>query len=99
MTSTTPPRGTPDMRPMGADQVKRLIADINALEARPSPPEHDPPPGTVGEFAYSWFTQGAEQARRNFADVALHVALGDLDVSLTSFAFDYRPDKIGRAHV
>ena len=92
MTSSKPPRGTQDPPAMGADEVKRLLADIDALEAHSSPPEHDPPPGAVGEFAYSWFTQGAEQARRNFADVALHVALGDLDVSLTSFAFDYRPD-------
>ena len=92
MTSSKPPRGTQDPPAMGADEVRRLLADIDALEAHSSPPEHDPPPGAVGEFAYSWFTQGAEQARRNFADVALHVALGYLDVSLTSFAFDYRPD-------
>ena len=86
MTSTTPPRGTPDLRPMGADQVKRLIADIDALEPDVSPPEHTPPPGAVGEFAYSWFTQGADRARRDFADVATHIGLVGTDLSFTTFA-------------
>ena len=93
MTTSKPPRGQSDMPSLPGDGVKRLIADINALEARPSPPEHDPPPGTVGEFAYSWFTQGADRARRDFAVVATHIGLDRTDLSLTTFAaVDRRPD-------
>ena len=74
------------MPPLAGDGAKRLIADIDALEPESSTPEHNPPSGTVGEFAYSWFTQGADRARRDFADVATHIGLDRADVSLTSFA-------------
>jgi O-acetyl-ADP-ribose deacetylase (regulator of RNase III) len=74
------------MPPLAGDGAKRLIADIDALEPESSTPEHNPPFGTVGEFAYSWFTQGADRARRDFADVATHIGLDRADVSLTSFA-------------
>jgi O-acetyl-ADP-ribose deacetylase (regulator of RNase III) len=74
---------------MDPDNAKRLLGDITALQADVSPPEHDPPPGTVGEFAYSWFTQGANRARKDFAHVAMHVALDSSDLSLTPFAFPY----------
>lgn len=88
MTDPKPSRDRADLSAVTAAGVRRLSDAINALAPLQGPPPHDPDPGTVGEFAYAWFTQGANRALADFAPVAAHLGIAADEPAVTPFVLD-----------